>query len=207
MSMKPLYIALDTETTGLDPAANSIIELAAVALDDQLRPRDEEDTFQTLVRPLPHLKIEPQALKVNGHYWCRDTTSETYNKALPYQEAWNSFMEYMARHFGKNPKWIIMIGWNPSFDEAFLREMHRNVSDGAWPFHYHKLDYLSICRYLDIRAGRTRRTYKLASVARQCLSEEEMAGLVEHTALADTLLAIKTLEAVEKDDQRRTPPQ
>ncbi|MHC4619102.1 MAG: 3'-5' exonuclease [Planctomycetota bacterium] len=216
--MKPLYIALDTETTGLDPAKNTIVELAAIALDDKLQPRNEDDVYQTLVKPWEGADIHPRALEVNGHYWCQDPESDAYKKAVSYPAAWNGFLEYMVKHFGPEPKWIIMIGWNPSFDEGFLRAMHARAFDlnmsiddlpspaaaynvETWPFHYHKLDYLSICRYLDIRAGRTRRTYKLERIAGHYFGDA-MVKMAEHTALGDTQLAIKTLAAVENDVRR-----
>lgn len=214
----PEYIALDTETTGLDFQQNAMVELAAIALDDKLQPRDENDVFQTLVRPWEGAKVHPRAIQVNNHTWALDKNSDGYQKALPYPKAWAAFMEYMVKHFGPEPRWIIMIGWNPSFDEAFLRDMHARCFDlkervadlpqpnaaytlEEWPFHYHKLDYLSICRYLDVKAGRTRRTYKLERVAEHYFGGA-LVKAAEHTALGDTLLAIKTLKAVENDDRR-----
>lgn len=198
--MKPSqYICLDVETTGLDASKHAIVELAAIALDANLRPRDDSDIFQTLVQPRKGAEVHPTALEVNGHHWCRNPESKTYQKAASYQQAWHAFMEYMAKHFGKEPTWIIMTGWNVSFDESFLRGLHAHAS-GAWPFHYHKLDYLSICRYLDIQAKRTRYTYKLERVAAHYFGKERMK--TAHTALADTRLAIETLEAVENDDRR-----
>lgn len=45
-----MIVFIDLETTGLDPLTGSILELAAIVVDDDLK---EVARFETLVRPLP----------------------------------------------------------------------------------------------------------------------------------------------------------
>jgi DNA polymerase III epsilon subunit-like protein len=218
---RPKYVALDTETTGLDHHRHAIIEIAAMALDHNFKPIDEGDFYQTLVRPFSDAVIDDGALNVNNHWWAKDPTSDGFKKAKDPADAWEGLYAYLKQHYvpadkedGK-PHMICLVGWNPAFDEAFLREMHSHyhsrgdvavkanaayVSRG-WPFHYHKIDFLSICRYLDARHNRVRRSYKLEHVAAYYFGEGLM-KLAAHSALGDVKLTLEVLEAMEKDDRR-----
>lgn len=207
MAFRPdQYIVIDTETTGLDPEHADIIELAAIPLDAQLEPREGVKPYHTFIQPRPHHSISEEAIKVNGHTWALDHESETFKNALPYDVAWDHFMEWMKQHF-QRLQWIITVGWNVSFDENFLRYLHahpdvpRHARSQAyvkkqWPFHYHKIDLIGVCRYLDLRAGRTRQSYKLERMA------EHFFGIISdfhmHTALGDADMSIKVLRAMEK---------
>jgi DNA polymerase III epsilon subunit-like protein len=204
------FILLDTETGGLDPEHNGIIELAAMALDAQLNVRENVPHYHRLIRPEERHVVSEEALKVNNHYWVKDKKSEEYRSALPYELAWADFMSWLTK-FYPDPRWIILTGWNVSFDEAFLRYLHAypNTPDTSgnsayvnqgWPFHYHKIDFLGVCRYLDLRAGRSRRTYKLEKMAEHyfgAISEFAM-----HTALGDSRMALQILKRVEDETSR-----
>lgn len=234
MKLKPpKYVALDTETTGLDHHRHAIVEIAAMALDQNFKPIDEGDFYQTLVRPFSDAVIDDGALKINNHWWCKDPTSDGFKKAKDPADAWEGLYEYLRRHYAPakkksldphdihaaeeapKPHMICLVGWNPAFDEAFLREMHSHYHSRGevtvkanaayvrqgWPFHYHKIDFLSICRYLDARHNRIRKSYKLEHVAAYYFGEGLM-KLAAHSALGDVKLTLEVLEAMEKDDRR-----
>ncbi len=198
------YLALDTETTGLDPQHADIIELAAVPLDEHLNPREKIHPYQSLIRPRPDAPIVKKAIEVSGHTWVYDKNCEKYQEALPQEEAWQDFFGWIEQCY-ERPAWIILVGWNVSFDEAFLRQLHARTADNhalykfPWPFHYHKIDLIAICRYLDLRAGRVRRTYKLEKMAENFFGKDDNVKM--HTALDDTQMSIKVLRRMETLDQ------
>lgn len=209
------YIAIDTETTGLDPEHACIIELAAIPLDSALRPQPGIDPYRTYIRPRSHKSISKKAIDINGHTWVYKQASEEYQGALSYDNAWKDFYGWLRQVYEK-PSWIIPVGWNISFDEAFLRYLHahpdvpRTVGGGPatprypWPFHYHKIDLLAICRYLDLRAGRTRRSYKLEAMAEHFFGS--IADFHMHTALGDVDMSLRVLQQMEHLDAREGHP-
>lgn len=215
------YIAVDSETTGLDPLRTAIIELGATVLDKQLRPLDGESTvFHCLIQPPATAKIEPQAIKINGHEWVFNQGSETFKNALAPAAAWEAFVKYLRSQFGPDLKPApIIVGWNPGFDEGFLRQLYRaylrrlSVEFGVpfeelqarpleghkWPLHHHKIDGIGIARYLDIRNGTARGSYQLAKMRQELCP---IGGLAEkygasHTALADIFAMLDVLNVME----------
>ncbi len=206
------YLLIDTETTGLDPHQACVLEIGAHVLDIKdgsivLRP--DTPHFHTLVRPFDDASIHPAALKVNNHYWAKDPKDPKYKEAKPIEEAWAALMAYLLEHYEK-PSWIILVGWNVGFDENFLKHaMYERVNRPGqevrerWPFHYHKLDLLTICRYIHIKQGRVREgspriAYKLETMVEHCFSK--LGEFTMHTALGDAEMALEVLHAVERGD-------
>jgi len=206
------YLAVDLETTGLDPSRNSIIEIGAVPLDEYLNRRPDVEPFHTYVQPWPDAEVAQQALAVNKQFWVNKPESDEYKRALPYRQAWEAFWSFLYKHYGDNPKFIVLVGWNVSFDEGFLKRMcvWSNVNERVaihddalkkykWPFHWHKIDLLGVCRYLDARKGRPpRKSYRLEALAEHYYSA--LAKFAAHTAMGDCELQLKVLEAIEKED-------
>src|SRR3954470_11377909 len=104
------FVFYDTETTGLNPAFDQIVQFAAIRADDQL---NVIERLELKSRLMPHILPSPEALCVTGA-----DIHELLSTARP------SFLEMMCglRH--------ILLGWSPStiigynsirFDEAFLR--------------------------------------------------------------------------------------
>lgn len=189
------YMALDTETTGLDHEKNSIIELAAIKLDEKLRP-DMTTSFRTLVRPFDGCVISPQAIKINKHNWVYDKNSAQWQFAPQCAQAWNNFAEWRRQHFTPYHA-TVLVGWNIGFDEQFLKAMFKRANMRVWPFHYHKIDCLAVCRYLDIQRGYSRKSYRLESVARTYLGK--IAEFQMHTALGDAQMCVKVLHKVQAE--------
>ena len=118
---------IDTETTGLDPKKHEIIEIAVLI--------EEEgkviDAFQSKIRPQRIEVAEPRALELNG-----------YSKN---SRAWENapLMEEVAPILIRMLDGCILVGHNPSFDEAFLREgIVRAGVSGKIP--YHKIDTITL---------------------------------------------------------------
>lgn len=212
MASEGQYLALDLETTGLNPSCNSVIEVGAVPLDTQLKRREGVEPFHAYVQPWPDAEIAAQAIAVNKQNWVYKPESEEYKAALPYNKAWEALLNYVYQHYGDGAKFVVLVGWNVSFDEGFLKRLcvwsnakervviaDDDLKKFRWPFHWHKIDLLSICRYLDARNGRPpRKSYRLETLAEQYYSA--LAKFASHTALGDCELQLKVLEAIENEN-------
>ena len=199
------YLCVDTETTGLDSDKHALLEIGAIVLNKHLRPQEGVDPFRITVRPVEGVhEIEAKAIHVNNHKWVYEPDSEAYQAAYAYPEACQEFHEFLTSVYGK-PTWIVMVGWNVGFDEDFLKALYTytNTREGAtktfpWPFHYHKIDLLGICRYLDIVNKRPpRKSYSLDAMAKHFYGHE-LAKFAMHTAMGDAQMSLKVLDAMEK---------
>ncbi len=104
----PDYVIFDLETTGINPAADEIIEISAV----RVKERAVVDTFSTLVNP--GCPIPWQATQVNG------ITDEMVREAPQIKEALSDFFAYT--------KDFVLVGHNiHSFDLKFIQEKAKNL--------------------------------------------------------------------------------
>ena len=201
---KPFALALDVETTGLNPENHAVIEIGAVVLNDRLEPGWEfpEPTFRLLLQPHEGAIIDPHALRINGHAWAIVPQSETYQKAWEPREGWLVLQNWLRGHFPEM-QYVRLVGWNIGFDYRFMEALFDHTrgyyKPTVWPFHYHTLDLCGICTYLDVKKGQQRRSYSLQNVAKDVLPEGYSSKFgAAHTALADTLTALEVLHAIER---------
>ncbi len=101
--MSQTYVALDVETTGLDPETDRITEFAAVRFDGDGR---ELDTFQTLVDPGRAIPLQIQRL------------TGISDEAVRGAPRLSDIAEEVARFVGAGP----VVGQNVGFDMAHLRK-------------------------------------------------------------------------------------
>jgi DNA polymerase-3 subunit epsilon/ATP-dependent DNA helicase DinG len=102
--VSPLYVAIDLETTGLDPSRDTIIEIGAVKFDD----RREVDRFKSLVNP--GRRIPLQISQLTG------ITDRDVVNAPPFA----ALREKLVRFVGQ----AIVVGHNVGFDLGFLRQQN-----------------------------------------------------------------------------------
>jgi|688.fasta_scaffold140030_3 DNA polymerase III epsilon subunit-like protein len=112
------YLVIDTETTGLSPSKNGLIQLAAIGLDAKL---DIIDTFCFDVCPPKGVDISLQALQITGF------TMERISKGLSYQKVAEQFLEFLQKNFTQKP---IAIGQFYPFDYAVLENVFSNTLAG-----------------------------------------------------------------------------
>jgi len=196
------YLLLDTETTGLNPRKNAVIEIGAQILDYKLNVVDTPP-FHVHVRPHDGAVIDDRALAVNNLHWAKDPTSKGYMDAKTPEAAWDALLAFLRPHYDI-VNWIVPVGWNVNFDDEFLRGLYAQVHNSEpvtgrspWPFHYHKIDLLGVVRFFDARTGRDRRSYKLEDMAQEYFGN--IAKFAMHTALGDSQMCIKVVQEVEKE--------
>lgn len=152
------FIYVDTETTGLDPKLNAIVQLAyIVEIDGKVV---EEGNLK--MRPFDGAVIEDEALKVQGR-----TTADLASFGFAADEL-EKFLAMLRKHvdpYDKTDK-LIWCGQNVPFDRDFVRAWflrHGNKYFGSW-FHYHHLDLLALSMAAQIAGRATFKNFKLVSV-------------------------------------------
>ena len=122
---------IDTETTGLDPKVHEIIEIAYIVESPE---GELLASFETKFKPQNLDVADPKALEINGY----DHHPEEWESA-PVLDRQHAEVMYDAL------KDCIMVGHNPGFDVAFLREgMKRAGMDVPWYFGKHIIDTVTL---------------------------------------------------------------
>ncbi|MAG64670.1 MAG: hypothetical protein CMK74_02180 [Pseudomonadales bacterium] len=218
--MSSQHLILDLETTGLEATgdrAAAIVEMGGIALDARLQPIEDIPVFHTLVRPFDGADISKQAIRVNHHNWVLEKSGTRWDEAVALEVAVQQLRDYVSEYFDEPASYydrLVMCGWNISFDENFMKAAFRRVygepgtGTHYWPFHHHKLDFLSICRYLDTLVNHERRSgYKLERIATHYFGTP-LVKIAAHTALGDCQMCLKVLNAVKEETLeklQRTP--
>lgn len=167
------YTVVDTETTGLSPQEDRLIEIAAI----RVRGGKEVSRFETLVNPERPLSTE--IVELTG------ITSAELRGAPSQQDALQRFMEFL--------KDDIIVGHNANFDVNFLYDSMIRCS--MKPLENNFVDTMRIAKC--VRPGL--RSYKLAALAKEYRIPQPKA----HRALADceTTHALIQQLAVDADGQ------
>lgn len=114
---------LDTETSGLDPLKDQLLEVSWATL---LRPEP-----QTLVIPHDPSRVSDEAAAINGYHERNLADSSTWATA-----------EQLGALLG-DLRDVTLVGANPSFDAGFLRKAFGMNIDQC-PWHYRMLDIESM---------------------------------------------------------------
>ena len=167
------YTVVDTETTGLSPQDDRLIEIAAI----RVRGGKEVSRFETLVDPERPLSAE--IVELTG------ITSAELRGAPSQQDALQRFVDFL--------KDDIIVGHNANFDVNFLYDSM--VRCGMKPLENNFVDTMRIAKC--VRPGL--HSYKLAALAKEYRIPQPKA----HRALADceTTNALIQQLAVDADGQ------
>lgn len=160
------YVAIDIETTGLDPRYDEIIEIGAV----RVRNGDVVDTFQTLVKP--QLEIDTYITELTGITNDMLVCAPDISRVLP----------DLAFFIGNS----ILIGHSVSFDVNFLFDACRDHN-----FNVFSYDYIDTCRFWKLMEHDHPHHRLIDAISRYNLG-----STVEHRALSDSLLAHLLYEAL-----------
>lgn len=110
-----MFCAVDTETTGLDPEANSIIEICVLPLNSDYTVNKTVLPFCTQMQPIPGKRIDKEAMQINKI----DLTHLMLNCLDAYKVA-DLFIEWFEKLQLPQNKRIVPIAQNWPFDRAFL---------------------------------------------------------------------------------------
>ena len=106
--MSAIYLVLDTETTGLNPLKNNLLQIAALATDSKL---NVLATFNQDICPPIGTEFCPISSKIHNF------SKERINGGRDYQEVCDDFVTFIKTNFATKP---VIIGQFYPFDYAFL---------------------------------------------------------------------------------------
>jgi DNA polymerase III, epsilon subunit and related 3''-5'' exonucleases len=150
----------DTETTGLDPVKNDIIQLAGlIEIDGKM-----VEEFDFKCAPFSCENISQEALSIHG------MTKEQILKFPMPEKIQCDFTELLAKHcdkFNKADKFY-PAGFNVKFDIDFLAQWFKKCGDnylGSW-INWRALDPLPMLYMMDFKGELSLPNYKLETVAK-----------------------------------------
>lgn len=116
----------DSETSGLDPNKNELIEVAAIITD----PNAEKILWEYTARTFPTHDVDPRAAAINGY------TKEAWEgTAIPLDEAMNELVLHSRD--------AVFIAHNVAFDWGFMQvAMAKRMQ--RWAGDYHKIDTVAL---------------------------------------------------------------
>ena len=128
MKLPENIICIDIETTSIDKEKGSIVQIAAVAVNDEFEPIRARE-FDSLVKPLNSFR-EPSAMKLHGY-------TENELKLAPTLEE----VLIMFESFCDKDK--LLASWGNYFDISFLQEQYKKIRRD-YPFKQRSTDLKSI---------------------------------------------------------------
>lgn len=173
-----VYVSIDLETTGFSFINNEIIQIGAVAFDDDLA---ECGHFEVLVKPSG--RLPSKITQLTGITEAAITTAGLEPKVA--WQRWRTFLLGLKRS-------VVFVGYNViKFDLPFMIMLGLRVEQrfDALPF-LGVVDYLTVLRTLQRGGAPLPRSLKLGQVYRFFVGEE----LTEaHSALADARAVLTLL--------------
>lgn len=154
------YCFVDTETSGVDPEKNALLQLAgAIVINGKVMER-----FDIQSAPFPEDVIDPIALEVNG------LTEEVIRGYLAPILARRQFMAILAKYCDKYDKTdkFQFVGYNGDFDADAIRAWFVKCGDiyfGSW-FWWPILDVAKLAGIRLMEQRHTMSSFKLTAVAR-----------------------------------------
>lgn len=179
-------IFLDTETSGLDPVGNQVIELAMLT-EQKNAPAKEYDKFIKLGR---ELFLDDKITELTGI-----TQLDLETKGIVEKQAYAD----LANELSGNNR-ILIIAYNAQFDISFLREGLKRQNDPESLKDFDKCDYLDAFTVFRDRAAYP---HKLKNAIAYYHLEDKVKN--SHRAIDDTKALKAVYEAMEKerDDMRK----
>jgi DNA polymerase III epsilon subunit-like protein len=116
------YLAIDIETTGVDPETCQVLEIGAV-LNDFSRPLMECDTFEMVINP-GHIEGEPRGLSMNQRL-LNEIADGNGRRGSDAMRCFSNWLD--NRHI---PKYHLLGKNVGSFDLQFLKRLR------GWPGHH-----------------------------------------------------------------------
>lgn len=155
------YVLIDTETSGLSPLNDDLIELSAIRIENDL----VTDHFTTLIKPLSGKPIDLKSTEVNH------ITDEMVSNAPDLKNSLERFIRFIGQD--------ILLGYNVSFDMNFINASLLKIGGDPLPNDY--IDLYKITKnFVDSNIG-----YKLQNIA----SEMGVTSDNPHRALSDCYTA------------------
>lgn len=188
-------VAIDTETTGVDPAVDSIWELAIIPLNRYFLPRT--DLVPLSLKIQPKVNIDRIDFRADVNMLNRPRILDAYKTGLAISAAIDMFHYWFETLKLAPGKKIIPIGHNVSFDVMMMQIMMG--ADTYAQYFSHKIrDTMQIEAYLDDVSAlkgqklRSRGYHRLGTVIE---GYEGITNYNAHNAMSDALVAAQLYSA------------
>lgn len=173
-------ICIDIETTDLNSDAGSVIQIGAVKVTQEFKPK-KFDSFMSYIKPLTkHRNLQAMA--------CNTISENVLENAIELDEALEMFENYC----GKN---AVLCSWGITFDIIFLQKQYEKINR-PWPFGYRHFDLRSIATWEFAKEDKTFTGGLYPSLKILNLQWEG----TKHDALDDIINTTKILEEFVKRD-------
>ncbi len=169
-------IFFDTETTGLRPGHDEVVEIASIMTDLKLR---EVSRFEARIQ-FDETKITPEAAKVNGY------NPEEWADAVPFQE-WKDWLQRLCPRGNV----AIGVGQNPRFDRDMIDFFY--YKPAFFPMSYHVIDVAAFSLAMKV-AG----VIEVPNVRLETMMEVFKLGKQTHRALGDCEAVLAIFKAIVK---------
>lgn len=142
MSAQPIQsskiIAIDTETTGLDPHQNAIVEIAMKIFD--VSSGKLHDSYQSVIKLTDYdfTTASQRALEINGF-----TRKETDKKGKPKEQVINEICDFFLKN-QVDRRNDAFLAWNATFDRGFFDALITSDLQSEKKIPYHWLDFPSM---------------------------------------------------------------
>lgn len=175
------YIYLDTETTGLDPKNNSIVQLAGF-----IKVGNKEVTFNYKMRPYHGESVDPYASKVTGI-----TTEMVYSWDDP-KEVFAQFIELLDSFNITYSTKFHLIGYNVGFDDEFMREWF-SINGKKWGCYvwFPYIDVMALANLYYLNRRPSVPNFKLVTIYRETFGKDFSDA---HNALSDIIATRELFE-------------
>ena len=108
--LSPIYAVTDTETGGLSPEKNALLQVSIIIVDSDF---NEIETFAHKILPRPGYSVEPGAAAVNGY-----TQEEWERTGMDADHADRAYSAFLDQFFKGTP--AVGVAHNAAFDAKFL---------------------------------------------------------------------------------------
>lgn len=188
-----MIVAMDIETTGLEAGHHDVIEIAMVPLGWDLKPDQNYQPFQSIVKPLYPDRADPKALKINKIDFVRlqaeAPTRETVTVAM---EDW---IQKLNTPYGN----IEPLAHNWMFERSFMIEF-LGFNTFNHLFHYHFRDSMVAAQFINDRAILKGFNKPYQSVSLQRLASQLQIPVSRgHRALEDAVLCAEVYRQLSFD--------
>ena len=154
------FLWLDTETTGLDPVLNDVIQIAGIIVSGK-----RVEKFEFKCRPLNPKDAQPEALAVHGI-----SLEEMMKFPDPRytKDAIISIFKKYVNNYDKSDKFVLC-GQNVGFDNDMMHHLFQKNGDKYWFSWVHRahFDTINLAMLYELRQKRkVFKTYKLEEMCK-----------------------------------------